>query len=149
MPVAVGSALPDAASAPRLPVARVELTRRLRDFGRRRRAPITVIGSLLTAALLVLLLAGRRDEFTQALSNASLWVLAAAALLQIVALLARSEAWHLTIEAAGGSVAAPGALPRVERAGAGQLHQRPAGRGRPDSRAAALLPGRRARRCPR
>jgi uncharacterized membrane protein YbhN (UPF0104 family) len=104
MQTAVGSALPEASVAPRRPVARIDLTRRLRDFGRRRRAPITVIGSLLTAALLVLLLAGRRDEFTQALSGPSLWVLAAATLLQISALLARSEAWHLTIEAAGGSV---------------------------------------------
>ena len=32
-------------------------------------------------------------------------MLAATALLQIVALVARSEAWHLTIEAAGGTVA--------------------------------------------
>ncbi len=104
MQTAVGSALPEASAAPRRPVARVDLTRRLRDFGRRRRAPITVIGSLLTAALLVLLLAGRREEFTAALSSAPLSVLAAAALLQITALVARSEAWHLTIEAAGGEV---------------------------------------------
>jgi hypothetical protein len=32
------------------------------------------------------------------------WVLAVTVLLQIVALVSRSEAWHLTIEAAGGSV---------------------------------------------
>jgi hypothetical protein len=31
-------------------------------------------------------------------------VLAVTAVLQIVALLARSEAWHLTIEAAGGTI---------------------------------------------
>ncbi len=52
----------------------------------------------------MLLLAGRREEFTAALSSAPLSVLAAAALLQITALVARSEAWHLTIEAAGGEV---------------------------------------------
>ena len=63
-----------------------------------------MVGSLVTAAVLVLVLAGRRDEFAQALSDAALWVLAVTALLQIVALLARSEAWHLTIEAAGGTV---------------------------------------------
>jgi uncharacterized membrane protein YbhN (UPF0104 family) len=40
-----------------------------------------------------------------ALSDATTAVLAVASLLQIVALLARSEAWHLTIEAAGGTVA--------------------------------------------
>jgi uncharacterized membrane protein YbhN (UPF0104 family) len=63
-----------------------------------------VLGSLGTAAVLVLVLAGRRGEFEAALSNASAWVLAVTALLQIVALVARSEAWHLTIEAAGGTV---------------------------------------------
>jgi uncharacterized membrane protein YbhN (UPF0104 family) len=57
-----------------------------------------------TAAVLVAVLAGHRDEFAQALSEAPLWLLAVTALLQILALLARSEAWHLTIEAAGGSV---------------------------------------------
>jgi uncharacterized membrane protein YbhN (UPF0104 family) len=54
--------------------------------------------------VIVLLLAGRRDEFAAALSNAAIWVLAITALLQVVALVARSEAWHVTIEAAGGSV---------------------------------------------
>jgi uncharacterized membrane protein YbhN (UPF0104 family) len=49
-------------------------------------------------------LAGRRDEFSEALSSAALWVLGVTALLQIVALVSRSEAWHLTIEAAGGTV---------------------------------------------
>jgi uncharacterized membrane protein YbhN (UPF0104 family) len=77
---------------------------RLRAFGRRHRTPITIVGSLGTAAILVLVLAGRRDEFADALSEASVGVLALAALLQIVALLARSEAWHITIQAAGGTV---------------------------------------------
>ena len=73
-------------------------------FGRRRQVPLTVAGSLITAAILVLLLAGRRDEFTAALSSAAVWVLAVTMLLQAVALVSRSEAWHLTIEAAGGEV---------------------------------------------
>jgi uncharacterized membrane protein YbhN (UPF0104 family) len=54
--------------------------------------------------VIVLLLAGRRDEFAAALSSAAIWVLAVTAVLQVVALVARSEAWHVTIEAAGGSV---------------------------------------------
>ena len=62
-----------------------------------------MVGSLATAAVLLFLLAGRRDEFAAALSVAA-WVLAVTVLLQIVALLARSEAWHLTIRAAGGTV---------------------------------------------
>jgi uncharacterized membrane protein YbhN (UPF0104 family) len=69
-----------------------------------RRTLITVVGSLGTAAILGYLLAGQRDEFATALSSAAAWVLAVTVLLQIVALLARSEAWHLTIREAGGSV---------------------------------------------
>jgi uncharacterized membrane protein YbhN (UPF0104 family) len=77
---------------------------RLRALGRRHRTLITVVGSLATAAVLAAILAGRGDEFTTALSAAPLSVLAGTALLQIVALVARSEAWHVTIEAAGGTV---------------------------------------------
>ena len=78
--------------------------RRARRFGRRRRGLITVVVSLARAAVLVVLLAGRRHEFVAALSAAAAWVLAVAALLQILALVARSEAWHLSIRAAGGTV---------------------------------------------
>jgi len=76
----------------------------LRAFGRRHRAPIAIVASLATAAVLALALAGRRDEFVAAISEAEVWLLAVTALLQVLALLARSEAWHLTIEAAGGTV---------------------------------------------
>ncbi|HEV2874934.1 MAG TPA: hypothetical protein VGW14_07275 [Thermoleophilaceae bacterium] len=85
-------------------MSRDSLIARLRAFVRRRRTLVTVVGSLLTAAILILLLAGRRDEFGEALSSAPAWVLGVTALLQIVALVSRSEAWHLTIEAAGGAV---------------------------------------------
>jgi uncharacterized membrane protein YbhN (UPF0104 family) len=54
--------------------------------------------------VLVALLAGRRGEFTTALESVSLWVLVSTTLFQVVALVSRSEAWHLTIEAAGGEV---------------------------------------------
>jgi uncharacterized membrane protein YbhN (UPF0104 family) len=63
-----------------------------------------VAGSLVTLGVLGLILAGRRREFGAALSGPAAWVLVAATLLQIVALVSRSEAWHLSIEAAGGSV---------------------------------------------
>ncbi|MDX6656888.1 MAG: hypothetical protein QOH62_1681 [Solirubrobacteraceae bacterium] len=66
---------------------------------------ITVVGSLATAAILASVLGQRRHELSDALSSASAAVLAVTVLLQIVALLARSEAWHLTIQAAGGTVA--------------------------------------------
>lgn len=81
-----------------------ELIARLRAFGRRRRALVAVVGSLVTAAILLFVLAGRRQEFEAAISDAAAWVLAVTVLLQIVALVARSEAWHLTIQAAGGTV---------------------------------------------
>lgn len=63
------------------------------------------MGSLLTATALVVGLASRRDEFATSLSSAPLSLLMVASVLQIVALLARTEAWHLSIEAAGGTVA--------------------------------------------
>jgi uncharacterized membrane protein YbhN (UPF0104 family) len=103
MPVAAGEPLglalrPRGGGRPADPAAR------LRDFACRRRTVITVLGSLVTATILAFLLAGRRDEFAAALSGAAAWVLAATVLLQIAALLSRSEAWHLTIRAAGGTV---------------------------------------------
>lgn len=76
----------------------------LRAFGRRRRVPLTIVGSLTTVAVLAFVLAGRRHEFGAALSGTAAWVLAVTMLLQIVALVSRSEAWHLSIEAAGGTV---------------------------------------------
>jgi uncharacterized membrane protein YbhN (UPF0104 family) len=76
----------------------------LRAFGRRHRTAITIAGTLATAAVLALVLAGRRHEFATALSDVALGVLGATILLQVVALVSRSEAWHLTIGAAGGTV---------------------------------------------
>ena len=76
----------------------------IRDFARRRRVPIMVAGSVLAAAALVFVLAGRRHEFAMALSRTAVSVLVATVLLQIVALVSRSEAWHLSIQAAGGTI---------------------------------------------
>jgi uncharacterized membrane protein YbhN (UPF0104 family) len=70
----------------------------------RHRAAITVVGSLAAAAIVALLLVGRRDAFVAALSGTAAWVIGVTALLQIVALVGRSEAWHVSIEAAGGNV---------------------------------------------
>jgi uncharacterized membrane protein YbhN (UPF0104 family) len=91
---------PRAAAQPR-----PRLVGRLRRFGRRHHRLITLVGSLGAAGVLVVLLWGRRDDFLAAVQGAPPGVLAATVLLQIVALLARSEAWHLSIEAAGGTVA--------------------------------------------
>lgn len=103
MPV-TGSEPVESAPQPRGAGWLAETTARLRDFGRRRRLPITILGSLATAAVLAFVLAGRREEFTDALSEVAVWLLLVTVLLQIIALVSRSEAWHLTIEAAGGTV---------------------------------------------
>jgi cold shock CspA family protein/uncharacterized membrane protein YbhN (UPF0104 family) len=78
---------------------------RVRGASQRHRRIVAVVGSLVAAGILGVVLAGHRDDFATALSRASLGVLALAAGLQVVALLARTEAWHRTIEAAGGMVA--------------------------------------------
>jgi uncharacterized membrane protein YbhN (UPF0104 family) len=95
---------PQAKVSPPVPASRPGPFGRLREFGRRHRTLLTVACSLATAALLLWLLAGRREEFTAALSSVAGWVIAVTVLLQAVALVSRSEAWHLTIEAAGGTV---------------------------------------------
>ena len=74
------------------------------SFRRRHRVALTLAGSLVTTAALAFVLAGRRHEFAAALSEVAAWTLVATAVLQIGALVARSEAWHLSIEAAGGTV---------------------------------------------
>jgi uncharacterized membrane protein YbhN (UPF0104 family) len=71
----------------------------------RRNTVVTVVVSVGVALALVALLWGRRDEFVTAVESTSITVLLAAIGLQIVALLVRTEAWHLTIQAAGGTVA--------------------------------------------
>ena len=88
----------------RAPVAgqTFNLAARVCAVARRRRVAVTITGSLATAAVLAFVVDGHRHEFAQALSGASIWILLVAVVLQAVALLARTESWHLTIEAAGG-----------------------------------------------
>jgi uncharacterized membrane protein YbhN (UPF0104 family) len=83
----------------------VNVIGRVRDFGRRHRVVVAIAGALASALVLAALLARRRAEFATAISDAPWWTLAAAVVLQVVALLARTEAWHLTVQAAGGRVA--------------------------------------------
>jgi hypothetical protein len=56
------------------------------------------------AAVLVAVLAHRRAEFEVALGSAPVAILAAAAALQVVALVARTGAWSVCVGAAGGTV---------------------------------------------
>jgi uncharacterized membrane protein YbhN (UPF0104 family) len=89
----------------RLPVSRSLRAARSLASTRRRKVLTTVAGALAAMGVLIFILADRREEFTAALGAAPIWVLVAAAALQLVALVSRTESWHVCVRAAGGSVA--------------------------------------------
>ena len=70
----------------------------------RRRTILSVLFMLGVSAVLFVVIWRRRDEFTEALTSAPLWVIGVATLLQLVALLARTDAWHVCVRAAGGTL---------------------------------------------
>ena len=70
----------------------------------RGRTLLTVLLSVTVAGALVVAVAGKRDEFVAGITGAAAWIIVAAVVLQLVALLARSEAWLGCVSAAGGSV---------------------------------------------
>jgi hypothetical protein len=70
----------------------------------RRKVLLSLLGGLAVTCILGFVLAGRRREFAAALSSVPISLVALAAALQIVALLARSEAWLVSVCAAGGVV---------------------------------------------
>ncbi len=82
----------------------VRAGRRLGALAARRRNSLTVVGTLLAVGVLVLVLAGRWGQFERAAAGAPWWALTAAAALQVASLLARTEAWNVTVRAAGGTV---------------------------------------------
>jgi uncharacterized membrane protein YbhN (UPF0104 family) len=69
---------------------------------RRRRVATTVAGTLVVTGVLAYVLASHRHEFGAALEAAPIAILAVATALQLVALVARTEAWHVSVSAAGG-----------------------------------------------
>ena len=78
-----------------------------RDFriaSMRRRVAISVSGALVVAAILAYVLAGRGAQFSAALGTAPIALVALSVLLQIGALLTRTEAWAICVRAAGGTV---------------------------------------------
>ena len=76
----------------------------MRQGRARRRVATTAAGALAVTGLLAYLLADRRDEFTAALQTAPVLILLAASALQLLALVARTEAWHVCVAAAGGTI---------------------------------------------
>jgi hypothetical protein len=65
---------------------------------------VTVIGTLTVTAALIAGLWNKRADFVDAFSSASYTLLTASIALQVVWLIARSEAWHVCVGAAGGNV---------------------------------------------
>ncbi len=77
---------------------------RARSAYRNHPVKVTIAGSLVVAVAVIVALAGDRDQFVAALGAAPIWILALAALLQVVWLAVRSETWGLCIGGAGGTV---------------------------------------------
>lgn len=53
-----------------------------------------ILGAAVVAGALGVELAGQRGHFMDAIRPAPIWILSLAVLLQLVALIARTEAWH-------------------------------------------------------
>ena len=70
----------------------------------RRKVLLSLLGALTVTCILGFVLFDRRHEFVTALNSAPLSLVAGAVVLQIVALLARSEAWLISVHAAGARV---------------------------------------------
>ncbi len=74
-----------------------------RTWLRRHSKGVSIVFGLTVTVALVVGLYGKRDEFAESLGAASPAVLAAAVALQVLWLIARSEAWHVCVLAAGGT----------------------------------------------
>jgi hypothetical protein len=76
----------------------------LRDFNRRHQRAVTLTVATVVTIAVAIALWGRRHDLSTALESAPLSVLAAAVGLQLLALVLRSEAWHVCVLAAGGTI---------------------------------------------
>ncbi|HEY1509270.1 MAG TPA: lysylphosphatidylglycerol synthase domain-containing protein [Solirubrobacteraceae bacterium] len=65
---------------------------------------ISVLGAVVVAGALGVALAGRRGQFTAAIHAAPIRILSLVVLLQLVSLIARTEAWHVCVRATGATV---------------------------------------------
>jgi len=74
-----------------------------RTWLRRHSKGVSVAFGIAVTAALVIGLYGKRDAFAESLGAASAPVLAGAVALQVIWLIARSEAWHVCVVAAGGT----------------------------------------------
>src|SRR4051794_27751937 len=76
----------------------------LRSMLRRHPTAVSLAGGTVVAIALAIGLAGHGHEFVVALRSAPVWVLGIAVALHVVWLLTRTEAWNVSIDAAGGNV---------------------------------------------
>src|SRR3954449_13298086 len=76
----------------------------LRRFQQRHPKLVGIGLATIVTAVVVIALWGKREEFATAFKKAPLWLLGCAVLLQIVALLTRTEAWRICVLAAGGTI---------------------------------------------
>jgi hypothetical protein len=68
------------------------------------RRGLTVTASVAASLVLVALLVGKWDELEAGITGASALVVCVAVALQVVALVSRTEAWHVCVRASGGTV---------------------------------------------
>jgi uncharacterized membrane protein YbhN (UPF0104 family) len=73
-----------------------------RSWLRRHSKAVSIVFGVAVTAALVVGLYGKRQDFVDALHAASFGVLAGAVAMQVIWLIARSEAWHVCVDAAGG-----------------------------------------------
>jgi uncharacterized membrane protein YbhN (UPF0104 family) len=77
---------------------------RLRTFAGERRTALTIIASLVASTVLLAALVGKWGELKAGITGAPLAIILVATGLQILALVSRSEAWHVSVRASGGTV---------------------------------------------
>jgi uncharacterized membrane protein YbhN (UPF0104 family) len=76
----------------------------LRSRCRKHRTALTVAASVGASLVLVAVLVGKWGELEAGITGAPALVVAAAVALQVVALVSRSEAWHVSVRASGGTI---------------------------------------------
>jgi hypothetical protein len=65
---------------------------------------LSILGAAVVTGVLGVELTGRRAQFTAALHAAPVWILSFTVMLQIVSLIARTEAWNVCVRATGATV---------------------------------------------
>src|SRR5947208_6417551 len=78
--------------------------KRLRRWCTQHPKAITLTGSVVVGGAVAVGVAGKQGDFASAVGGAPIWILSVAVGLHLIWLVARSEAWHVCVGAAGGTV---------------------------------------------